>query len=341
MESAEGTAEPMEDGASTSPPGSQTLLPLNSSTDCYEAFLLNLLRVYTQNRASRGGGGGEGDITASGTPSQTPDMMTSGSAEGFPVGSISPEAINSLSQEQVQSLVTSNSMNYDVIHQILAYRQRLDGGGVGGGGGGAPVDGERAAGGCVGTGVSSEGETGEEKPADDATSTLQQLQALQLTPEQLKQIQMQMAELIRTKQIVLPTELSMEQQQQLLQSLILKQVRSQHTQLASPPPPVTTTVAASQPTVPMATSPTGTKTPVTQQQSARSTPTTTGGGSGGTLVAMLRGDAAPVEKQESGSGSGGRGGKAVKMEVPPPSTQDGGNTRSSVALQLSPNPVVS
>ena len=284
-----------------SSPGSETLLSLDSSGDCYEAFLLNLLKVYTQNKIE----------TASGTaPSSQPNSAESGPTTVFTVDSISPEAIGALSSEQVQELVTSNSTNCGVIHQILAYKQKLDGGG------GAVT--EKGVSGDVGERV--QGASGDNS-ADEAMSALQQLQALHLTPEQLKQIQVQMSELIRTKQIVLPTELSVEQQQQLLQSLILKQVHAQHQQQVATPPPTTTT-------------PTTTS---TAQPSTSTTTATKNASSGGVLAAMLSKDA---EKQERDGGGRGAG-KAMKMEVPPPSSHSGqSGDVAAVALQLSPNPVV-
>lgn len=288
----------MEHRASS--PGSETLVPLNSSSDSYDSFLLNLLKVYTQNRID----------TVATTSQSDPENSSI-----FTIDSISPEAVSALSQEQIQSLVTSNSLNYDVIQQILTYRQRAEGGNIG-------VDssvGTTGEGmGLLGLATSGESrpmiQTSGERSENEAMSALQQLQALQLTPEQLKQIQLQMAELIRTKQIILPTELSVEQQHQLLQSLILKQVHTQHQQATTVPstsnPPVSTSSTATT----KATKSAGTQVTV-----------------GGTLAAMLSKD---VVKQE-----GGGGGKAVKMEVPPPSNFSADT--NSVALQLSPNPVVS
>lgn len=273
----------------TSAPDSQTLVSLSSASDCYESFLLNLLKVYTQNRMD----------------SAAVKEAEAESNSIFTIDSISPEAINSLSQDQVQSLVTSSSINYDVIHQILAYRQRAEGG----------VD--RTTGTLGDSRVESQENGGSQiggDKSDEAMSALQQLQALQLTPEQLKQIQLQMAELIRTKQIVLPTELSMEQQQQLLQSLILKQVHMQHQQGTKL---TTATSTSSEPP---------TSTPA-DTQTTRSTGTQAK--VGGTLVAMLSKD---VENQEGGG---------VKMAVPPPSniSSPASNTDAR-SLQLSNNPVV-
>lgn len=321
---AAGEAEPMDQGTAQTP-GSQTLAQLSSTSDCYEAFLLNLLRVYTQNRIESLSNS-ETQTSTAGQSSGLAD--TNGSSGMTMIDSISPEAILALSHEQVQSLVTSNSSNYDVIHQILAYRQRTVGGG------GSEGNGEKAAG--------------------ETESTLQQLQALQLSPEQLKQIQLQMEELIRTKQIVLPAELSVEQQQQLLQSLILKHIHSQHQQLLATPSTTTTTTPppATQPTVsapttqqPLPSSPppppntlSGVSTNPPNTQSSKTTV-------GCTLAAILRGDSekvTSVDGEEGGGGGGEIGRKEVtKMEVlPSPSSAQGGGKTKAVALQLSSNPVV-
>ena len=278
-----------------SSPGSETLFSLDSSGDCYEAFLLNLLKVYTQNKI---------DTASAAMSSSQPNSAESNPTAVFTVDSISPEAIGALSSEQVQELVTSNSTNCDVIHQVLAYKQRLEGG--------SGVVTEKGVNGEVGERIQG-GSSG--SSADEAMSALQQLQALHLTPEQLKQIQVQMSELIRTKQIVLPTELSVEQQQQLLQSLILKQVHAQHQQQQVAPAPTPTSTAKP------------------------STSTTTAANSaagGGVLAAMLSKD---TEKQETDGGER-RGGKAMKMEVPPPSSHSSQSGDVAVPLQLSPNPVV-
>ena len=194
--------------------GSHAIASLNLD-DNYDSFLLNILKAYTQH--------------------QIETKPTTGS-EVFTISDISPEALNFLSQEQVLSLITSSALNYDVIQQILAYKQKTE---VGGGEvclagvksmeskSGLPVGAEKVGG-----------------SAEEALSALQQLQALQLSPEQLKQIHLQMAELLRTKQIVLPTELSLEQQQQLLQSLILRQVHVQQQQQQESRPPTSQTLSS-------------------------------------------------------------------------------------------------
>lgn len=299
--------------STSSSPGSQTLASLSSSVDCYEAFLLNLLRVYTQNRMA-------GSAASTEQAGNGSDLYT--------IDNISPEAVAALSQEQVQSLVTSNSTNYDVIHQVLAYRQKLEGGG---GGESEGTTGEKGVG---GGGVGVQGAEGGEK-SNETMSALQQLQALQLTPEQLKQIQLQMAELIRTKQIILPTELSVDQQHQLLQSLILKQVHSQHQHLATPATTSSTTSLQPSPATSPSVPPSCTSV-TSSTSSSSSSATSSGKGVGGsTLAAMLRKD---VEKKNEAVGRDGRG-KTVKMEVPPASNLNSPDT-NAVPLELSPNPVV-
>lgn len=299
--------------------GSQTLVSLTTSGDCYEAFLLNLLRVYTQNRL-------DGATASTG---DQPAPTSGAGSELYTIDDISPEAINALSQEQVQSLVTSNSTNYDVIHQVLAYRQRTEGGG-GGGGGSEGVIGEKGVG-----GESVQGSEGEKSSSNETMTALQQLQALQLTPEQLKQIQLQMAELIRTKQIILPTELSVDQQHQLLQSLILKQIHSQHQHLTGGTAAAATT--PSQPSPAVSSTAGNSSTAVTSSVSS-TTGTTTSASSrsmgGSTLAAMLCKD---VDKTEA-TGRDGRG-KTVKMEVPPASNLNTSDS-NTIPLELSTNPVV-
>ena len=343
---AETAPEPMEvETAHT--PGSRTLAALNSTSDCYEAFLLNLLRVYTHNKMEAVTTAVNPDSeSATGEPSTTP---TEGNPPGptAAIDSISPEAISALSHEQVQSLVTSNSANYDVIHQILAHKQKTEGGGGG-----------------------SEGETGggEDKTGGESAeggSTLQQLQALQLTPEQLKQIQAQMEELIRTKQIVLPPDLSVEQQQQLLQSLILKHIHSQLLGHSTTPQPPTTTPQHT--LTPIQQQPT--PTPPSPHPNTSSSDTPNGGGSlpkpvliskatvgstlavcsspskatvgstlakatvGSTLAAILCGG--PEDQLAGLPASGGAGGgRAVKKEVPPPSSVQGGGSHPLVRGKL-------
>ena len=347
---AETAPEPMEvETAHTR--GSRTLAALNSTSDCYEAFLLNLLRVYTHNKMEAVTTAVNPDSeSATGEPSTTP---TEGNPPGptAAIDSISPEAISALSHEQVQSLVTSNSANYDVIHQILAHKQKTEGGGGG-------SEGERGGG---------EDKTGGESA--EGGSTLQQLQALQLTPEQLKQIQAQMEELIRTKQIVLPPDLSVEQQQQLLQSLILKHIHSQLLGHSATPQPPTTTPQHT--LTPLQQQPTST--PPSSHPNTSSSDTPNGGGSfpkpvliskatvgstlavcsspskatvgstlavcsspskatvGSTLAAILCGG--PEDQLAGLPASGGAGGgRAVKKEVPPPSSVQGGGSNPLVRV---------
>ena len=297
--------------------GSQSLAQLNTTTDCYEAFLLNLLRVYTQNKieslssSDSGGGGTDTSTTDSQSDSHS---ATEGGSGVFTIDSISPEAIAALSHGQVQTLVTSNSANYDVIHQILAFKQRTEGGGGG-------------------------DETGEkgEVEKDAATSPLKQLQALQLTPDQLKQIQLQMAELIRTKQIVLPAELSMEQQQQLLQSLILKQIHSQNQHLLAPS--TTSTQHSTSTTVTTAVESTAVQPHTLSASPSTATISSPGNPSrvtvGSTLAAMLRGN---TQDTNNASTAGGR---AVKVEIQPHSNAQGGHeTSRTITLQLGSTTVV-
>ena len=132
METAE-SAAPL-DPAQTQ---SLSLTQLDSSKDTFETCLIQLLHAYTTNQrggtnsppsaastpqseggASGGGGGGLGGASGGGGGGQsTPAPFTD----------ISPESLSSLSPEQVSVLVTSNSVNYEVIQQIMAQKQGYQG----------------------------------------------------------------------------------------------------------------------------------------------------------------------------------------------------------------------
>ena len=75
------------------------LFTLDNDNDTFETLLLGLLRYHT---------------------SQTRPSTVDYSEQAL---DISPEALDTLSQEQYHALVTSNSVNYDVIQQILAQKQ--------------------------------------------------------------------------------------------------------------------------------------------------------------------------------------------------------------------------
>ena len=77
---------------------SSDLFTLDNNNDTFETFLLGLLRCYT-NQTRR--------------PTVDDSQQSA---------DISPEALDTLSQEQYHTLVTSNSVNYDVVQQILAQK---------------------------------------------------------------------------------------------------------------------------------------------------------------------------------------------------------------------------
>jgi len=119
--------------------------------------------------------------------------------------------LDTLSQEQLKLLITSNSVNYEVIQQILAQQKRrsrtpsLDP---------EPRDGSKSP-----TPVRSP------VPLPSIMDTNQQLQQLvQITPEQLQILQSQVNELLKSQHVSLPPDLTPEQQQQLIQTLLLRQL---------------------------------------------------------------------------------------------------------------------
>ena len=105
---------------------------------------------------------------------------STGSATEADMAHISPEALKTLSADQVQTLVTSNSVNYDVIQQIMAQKQH------------------QSSPGSEGTGESPTKEdaamaTAEsENQAGEPSSS--QPPVVHITPEQLKQLQIQVGD---------------------------------------------------------------------------------------------------------------------------------------------------
>ena len=176
--------------------GSPSLTNLDEGRDTFETFLLCLLRVFT--RLQR-------DSSNVATPDPIPISHTGiGNGNGDETVDISPEALNTLSSGQINSLVTSNSVNYDVIQQILLkQRQQVRS---------LPVATEMTES-CESSG------SGEVE-----MNSSSQAQSLQITPEQLKHVQAQIHDLIRSQQIALPPDLTEEQKQQLIRTLLLRQL---------------------------------------------------------------------------------------------------------------------
>lgn len=76
------------------------LSALDDTNDTFETFLLGLLKCHTMDQM----------------------RLSCAVEDSAQEVDISPESLNTLSQEQVHALVTSNSVNYDVVQQILAQR---------------------------------------------------------------------------------------------------------------------------------------------------------------------------------------------------------------------------
>ena len=191
--------------------------PLDGNDDTFEMLLLALLRAHSRNQLGyTGEGGGE-------SPS-----------------GIAPEALNTLSFEQLHRLMTSTSMNFNVVQQILSQKE----------GQGHPIS-------NISDGKAVGGET-KGQVSDSATSTptttldLSKLVqtplpsggiSIQLTPEQLTQLRLQVSELL-LKTASIPGNLPVKQQQAMVQALIAKQLNLQQPQpatgdgLASPTPKV-------------------------------------------------------------------------------------------------------
>ena len=117
---------------------SLSLTQLDTSKDTFETCLIQLLHAYTTNR--RGGRGSNSPPSTASTPQS--EGGASGGGGGVSKGGeggqgtpppvapfidISPESLTSLSPEQVSVLVTSNSVNYEVIQQIMAQKQGYQG----------------------------------------------------------------------------------------------------------------------------------------------------------------------------------------------------------------------
>lgn len=78
----------------------EALTVLSNNEDTYEVFLLTLLRAYSRNQSAH-------------------------AVEGATSNDIVPEALNTLSFEQIQCVMTSTSVNYNVVQQILAQREAV------------------------------------------------------------------------------------------------------------------------------------------------------------------------------------------------------------------------
>ena len=171
----------------------ETLTALNSNEDTFEVFLLTLLRAHSANHL---GNTAEGHVT-----------------------DIAPESLSTLTFEQIQSVMTSTSVNYNVVQQILAQKDTLgkpamavsderklegeaassegdsNGDRIGGSGGGVSSSGEESGQGQVG-GPSSPPPT--YPPGSQSVAGL----SIKLTPEQLTQLQAQVSELLLQQSVL-------------------------------------------------------------------------------------------------------------------------------------------
>ena len=183
----------------SSNPTLPTLTALDKTQDNFESLLLLLLQAYTTQRYP-----------------DNPSILG-----GAP---ISGEALDTLSPEQITALITSNSVNYEVIQQILAQQKgrvgRL----------GSPLHDQNntltlnpLAAEEVQQVDSRKSPTPLRSPASGGTNP----QLIQITPQQLQVLQSQVNELLQSQHITLPADLSPEQQQQLIQTLLLRQLQVQ------------------------------------------------------------------------------------------------------------------
>ncbi len=182
--------------------GSPLITTLDEQADTFESFLLCLLRAFTKQQ----------QLVITGGPTQVAGQRTE-------TVEITPEALSTLSSDQVTTLVTSNSVNFDVVQQILTQKQRQH-----------PSKSESAPpeAGSLEQAVPTLPTTlgvvtgGGDLAGGGADIT----PAFQITPEQLKQLQLHVSEMIRSQQISLPPDLTPEQQQQLIRTLLLQQLQA-------------------------------------------------------------------------------------------------------------------
>ena len=219
---------------------------LDSSVDTFETCLIHLLQAYTANQ--------RGSPVSPTSSDSTPLSLVSGGGGGgaFPSFDISPESLNSLSSEQVSTLVTSNSVNYEVIQQIMAQKQgyhgipnRVGGANNGNGGGGDDIGGSeqssrqqtpdvaspRPVGGEGGVASGNGSFSSDSSDMQNFQQMLSKTSLLQITPEHLQLLQQQVSDLLRSRQVSLPADMTSHQQQMLIQSVLLKQLHLQQEQL--------------------------------------------------------------------------------------------------------------
>jgi len=192
--------EGVDDGIKAAEPMQYlTLFETDLHSDTYETALLNLLRYHTSY------------------------LGHSSIDKAFPIdrAEISPDALDSLSPQQIQILITSNANNYDVIQQLQ--RQKITEKEV------IPMMKQKHP-----QTPEKEPEKPAEKPVekpsekppeksieeDDAETP-----SVGIDRDQLMEIQRHVKELIITQQANLPKGLTNEQQQQLVEKLLLRQIQ--------------------------------------------------------------------------------------------------------------------
>ena len=176
-----------------------TLFETDLHSDTYETALLNLLRYHTSY------------------------LGHSSIDKAFPIdrAEISPDALDSLSPQQIQILITSNANNYDVIQQLQ--RQKVTEKEV------VPVMKPKP----PPTPVKEPEKLPEKTPEKTPEKVAEKLEeensgetpSVGIDKDQLMEIQRHVKELIISQQANLPKGLTSEQQQQLVEKLLLRQIQ--------------------------------------------------------------------------------------------------------------------
>lgn len=197
------------------------LTKLNDVQDTFETILLLLLQTFTsyQRKVSPDCA----DVLTDVDMSNNSPMADIGKAPPVKLD-ISTEALNSLSSEQVMALITSNSVNYEVIQQIIARKQKRGGDSEMDVDGGKSEESPRHNNGKSIFKVSDKTDNSSSVPSSLLPDIGQQL--LQVTPEQLQQLQGHITELLRQQKVTLPSDLPTERLLELIQSLLVQQLNT-------------------------------------------------------------------------------------------------------------------
>lgn len=182
------------------------LCEVDLNSDTYETTLLNLLRYHTSY------------------------LDETNLSDNFPIekAEISPNALDALSPQQIQTLITSNAMNYDVIQQLQ--RQKVSDKEI------VPAARKESLK-TVKTESSKQVQqavTPAQEPILPVKEFAKPMHVLKvegndgpeaIAEDQLKEIQRHVKELIISQQASLPKGLTSEQQQQLVEKLLLRQIQ--------------------------------------------------------------------------------------------------------------------